>query len=411
MKIVYLLHFYQPDFQFKEVLEEVYTNSYSKIFKIVENSPHAKIVINITSSTIELFNNNYHVGNIIEDLKRLYKLGKVEFTATSLAHVLLSHSTLNQALRQVDLDVGKKSWYLGIPKEEFKILFPPEVSVNDQVFQVARNSNLEGLIVPHSIFKNFSENRNELIKKDLKVFVRSLKLSRMFESPEVTSLIKLRGLLDKSDLDKNKTYIVAHDAEILGYQNKDESKMNFFEQLLNSDEFQFTTFKEELKVSNFKKDRSKIYAGTWEKLLINDEWIDVHWKNKKNQIHKYQWKMSELIVKTIEKLPDVNKKFDLQTHLDYCQYSCQYWWASSFPFWSTGIISHAAWTWLYLAYRVYNELVLIDKDRAISFIGRIEKYHMNINKHLAQYDLSKWHEKNISYYDNFIHPLKLKFEL
>src|SRR5476649_2404814 len=104
MKMIYLLHFYQPDFQFKQALEDVYYNSYKRIFDIVDKSPNAKIQINITASTIEIFN-NYGIGTLIDDLKYLYKKGKVEFTATSLAHVLLSNSTLEQALRQVSLDI------------------------------------------------------------------------------------------------------------------------------------------------------------------------------------------------------------------------------------------------------------------------------------------------------------------
>lgn len=408
MRIIYLLHFYQPDFQFKQVLEDVYTKSYTPIFNAIERTPNAKIVINITASTIEMFN-NYSVGTLIKDLKRLYNKGKIEFTATSMAHVLLSHASEEQALRQIDLDLGKKAWYLDVPRENFKVLFPPELSFNDQLLKVIKKSELNSMVVPHSIFKNFDEENNKLKKQNINIFVRSLKLSRIFESPEVVTLNKLDELINKYEFKDDKTYLIAHDAEILGYQN--ESKLDFFKEVLNSSKFELTTFSEELEKNDFEKLSSKLYPGTWEKLLIDNEWVDIHWKNPKNQIHKFQWKLSEIVIKNIEKFPEINIKFELQTHLDYCQYSCQYWWASSYPFWSSGIISHAAWTWLYLAYRVYFELMKISKPRAISFIAKVEKYYMNIIKHLAQYDLSKWHEKNISYYDNFIHPLKLKYEL
>ena len=247
------------------------------------------------------------------------------------------------------------------------------------------------------------------MKSGLKIFVRSLKLSRMLESPEVKTMEQFHSEFKKNKLKNNGFYIVAHDAEILGRQNPE--KIEMFCELLKDKKIKFQTFSDIIDKKDFKILKSKLLPGTWEKLPINGEWLDVHWKNPKNKIHKYQWKLSQLIVKNIENFPEINKRLDLQTHLDYCQYSCQYWWASSYPFWSPGIVSHAAWNWLYLGYKVYYELYVFDKKAASSFKKRVEINYMSIIKDLADYDLTKWHEKNIHYYDQFIHPLKLKYEL
>jgi len=408
MNIIYLLHFYQPDFQFKQALEDVYYNSYKKIFEAVDRSKNGKIVINITASTIEMLN-NYGVGNIIQDLKDLYSKGKVEFTATSLAHVLLSHSSHEQALRQVKLDIDKKAWYLNVPREKIQVLFPPELSINNQVLEIARELDLKAVISSHSSIKNFNEDDNKLMKSGLKMFVRSLKLSRILESPEIKEMDKFYEVFHEEGLKDDNFYLVAHDAEILGRQNPE--KIEMFGKLLNDPKIHFSTFEEELNKSDLSILKKKLLPGTWEKLPIHTEYVDVHWKNPNNKVHKYQWKLSELIVKNIENFPEINKRLELQTHLDYCQYSCQYWWASSYPFWSPGIVSHAAWTWLYLGYRVYYELSPLDKKAADIFKKRVEKFYMYIIKELANYDITKWHEKNIHYYDQFIHPLKLKYEV
>ncbi len=408
MELIYLLHFYQPDFQFREILEEVYNKSYKKVFKIIKDSPNAKIAINITASTIEKIN-NYNAGDIIRDLKSLYKTGRVEFTATSLAHVLLSEATYEQALRQIKLDIEKKSYFLDIPEKEFKVLFPPELSINPQVLKLAKNLGIEGLIVSHNSIENFKEGDTTLLNSNQKIFVRSLKVSRMLESENTMTSEEFLNIFQEQGLETNGLYLAAHDVEIIGFRF--EKKLKLFKEILNNPKIKLVSFDQILKMNKFKSYNGKLLQGTWEKILINDELSDVHWNNPENKIHKYQWKLSNLIINQIEKFPEINTKSELQIHLDYIQYSCQYWWASSYPYWSAGIISNAAWSWLYLAYKVYYALKMIDKEKAERFINQAKQNYMRLIETLTEYDITKWHEKNIHYYDQNIHSLKLSYKL
>src|SRR5690606_38540142 len=127
-------------------------------------------------------------------------------------------------------------------------------SVNEQVVQVSKLLNLEALLVSHNSINNFDEASNLFNYNDTKIYVRSLVLSRMLESLEINKITQFYNKLEEYNIDQNGTYVVAHDAEILGYESKE--KLEFFEQLLKSKDIKFLSFKDGMADKSSKKIQS-----------------------------------------------------------------------------------------------------------------------------------------------------------
>jgi hypothetical protein len=405
MNLIYVLHLYQPPFQFKEVLEKVYNYSYLPIFEAIKASPKAKISINITGSTLELFQ-KYSVGNIIQDLKDLYKSGKVEFITTSFSHTLLPYASETQLERQIELNIKTLKKLLNLEENELNILFPPEFNIDQKSIDFVKTLGIKEVFISQNSIDNFKEEKNKLSQNGINFFVRSTKVSRLLENINISSSKDFWGKIDELGLDKNGTYFALHDAEVLGFSFP--HKTDFFKEILNDPQIELHTFKEESKKDNFAPYLKNIKHASWERMEINGKNINPHWKNPENKVHIFQWKLSNLVIDYVEELTKIGADTSYFQHeLDTIQYSCQYWWASSYPFWSPGIVSHAAWSWLRLAHDISN----IDEVKDPKFLVTAKKYYKNIMSALAQYDTSDWASGNIRYYDKYVHEKKLKCEI
>lgn len=404
MKLLYVLHFYQPDFQFTHTLEHVYRESYKEIFETVKQSPHAKIVINITGSTIKIFQ-RWGVGKLSDDLRELYKTGRVEFTATAFAHALLHYTSPEQSRRQIQRDIDTLKECIGIDLC-CNYLYSPEMFVSEKVIALAKEMNMKGLFISRNSLPTPLKNKNVFRHNDLILIRRNTNISRLCEGSGIYTYDDLKEALRQREFDQNRPMVIVHDAEIIGHHFF--QKKEFFKQMMNSSDINWCSIDEFMTGEQIYR-ISKINQASWEQMPIHGKLIDPHWNNPKNAVHQAMWNLTNYVVKHVESLKGKSKQFDqLQDALDYIQYSCQYWWASSFPYWSAEIVVNTMWKWFKLNADIYRALKQAKNPDADQFIKKAQTLIFKVLQTLAKYEAKGWHTKNIAYYDNHIHPKKLK---
>ena len=404
MKLLYLLHFYQPDFQFTHTLENVYKDSYQKIFEILNNSPSAKIIVNITGSTLKLYQ-RWGIGALPEDLRGLYKQGKIEFTATAFAHALLHFASPLQAERQVTKHIETLREMID-PSIECKYLYSPEMYVSDKVVNLAKQLQLKGVLVSRNSLPTPLKNKNIFQHKGLCLVRRNTNISRFCENHGVFSLHQLYDAIKKHDFDPLRPMAIVHDAEIIGHHF--EKKVDLFRELMRASDISWLGLDDFIRCCQ-EHNISTIKEASWEQMPIRGKVIDPHWNNPKNVVHKAMWEVTNYVVETVESLKDKSKAYSqLQEALDYIQYSCQYWWASSYPYWSAEIVVNTMWRWFKLNADIYRALKAIKAPNADTFLRKSQALIFKVLQNLAKYEAIGWHVKNIAYYDKYILPKKKK---
>ncbi|GIW59252.1 MAG: hypothetical protein KatS3mg087_0318 [Patescibacteria group bacterium] len=403
MKLLYLLHFYQPDFQFFHTLEHVYKSSYKEIFRIVKNSPNGKIVVNITGSTLKLFE-RWGVGELSKDLQELYNLNKIEFTATAFTHALLNYTSPTQTIRQITRDITTLREMID-PSIQPQFLYPPEMFVSPKVVEAAKACGLKGVFIstnslpkPHKFKSAFSYSNVTLLR-------RNTNISRWCENHGIFSRSQLDKVIKEHNFDINRPMVITHDAEIIGHHFKDKIKL--FEELMNDPQIEWYHTHDFIDINEVQAINT-LHEASWEKMPVRGKEIDPHWRNDKNLVHKAMWELTDTVVETIESLQNSPQYAKLQDQLDYIQYSCQYWWASSYPFWSAEIVVNTMWRWFKLNAEVYQVMKKQKDIRADIFLRKTQQLIFKILNKLATYEAKSWHTKNIAYYDKYLLPMKKK---
>lgn len=403
MKLLYLLHFYQPDFQFFHTLQHVYNESYKEIFRVIREAPKAKIVVNINGASLKLFE-RWGVGKLPQDLKELYNLGKIEFTATSFTHALLNYTSPTQTIRQITRDITTKREMIDMTINP-QFLYPPEMFVSNKVVEAARSCGLKGVFIssnslpkPHKFKTVFSYN-------DMCLLRRNTNISRWCENHGIFSRQELDIVMKEHNFETDRPMVITHDAEIIGHHFKD--KIVLFEELMNDPSITWchtTDFIDHIEPQKIQT----LHEASWEKMPIRGKEIDPHWRNPKNNVHTAMWALTEYVVDTIESLQNNPQYNKIQDQLDYIQYSCQYWWASSYPFWSAEIVVNTMWRWFKLNAEVYQIMKKSGDKRADDFLKHTQNLLYKVLNKLATYEAKGWHTKNIAYYDKYLLPMKKK---
>ncbi len=389
---------YQPDFQSSDVLRKVLEESYLQIADLLKTYPEYKVTLNITGSTYQIYN-KYGVANLAELFRPFYERGQIVFTTTSLAHLIMPLTSDAQFERQVKLNNDKLSEFL---EEEVnpEIFFFPELFVDNKSLQKLKALNVKTAVVSENSLK--SANKAIDFAKHpsgLNLIVRSTLASRAFENRSVTSFDELSKILT----DENRTYNVVHDGEIFGH--KFPEKIGFIKNLLESKKVDFVHFDESSETIVPISD-NEFDTASWEQISYNGEKVDPHWKNPFNEVHTLQWELTNLVVNKIEELSNLGVDVTrFQGQIDYIQYSCQYWWASSLPYWNTGFVVYAAWNWVRLSHELRTANINMDLK---PFIKDVDSVFSKLISTLADYDSSGWKLKNIEYFDVNILPLRAK---
>lgn len=112
MRWAHFLHLYQPHDQHPGILEKIVNESYRPLLKGFLRNPKTKITININAVLTEmLYMHGYR--DVIEDLKILVELNRVELTGSAKYHAFLPLIPLQEVKRQIQLNYETNAQYFG----------------------------------------------------------------------------------------------------------------------------------------------------------------------------------------------------------------------------------------------------------------------------------------------------------
>lgn len=338
-----LLHIYQPPGQKKEITQKVAKESYLRIIEILKKRPSVKISLNINASLTEQLP-KAGLSSMIDDLKVLASRGQVEFTGSAKYHVILALLPENEVIRQIELNNQTNKKFFGKLWQPTGF-FIPELCYSKKVASIIKALGFKWIVLDEIAYNgkfNKVKFEKKYIIKDigLPVFFRNARISNLFFTAEAKNIHDFFRIL-KEDGRSQKYLLTALDGENLGHHQKEMDEL--YEQILDTKKIIAINFSDLLKIYKQQEEISPL-PSSWssrEEELKRKVFYPL-WKNPKNEIHRKQWQLTNLVIKEVTKRkgdPDyrlARKKLDQALHSD------QYWWASANPWWSVEIIENGA---------------------------------------------------------------------
>ncbi len=339
-----LFHIYQPPGQKKEITQKVARESYLRIIEILKKHPKTKISLNINASLTEQLP-KAGLSSMIDELLPLVRRGQVEFTGSAKYHVILALLPESEIIRQIKLNDETNKKYFGNLWRPTGF-FIPELCYSKKVAKILKKLGFQWLVLDEIAY-NGKFNKVKFDKKyfikdiDLPVFFRNTRISNLFFTAEAKTVSDFFRIL-KEDNRSNKYLLTALDGENLGHHQKEMDEL--YEQLLDTGKFDCITFSELLQIKNLKSKIIDPLPSSWssrEEDIKRKVYYPL-WKNPKNQIHRKQWQLTNLVIKTVRQ-HEKDQNFRIaREKLDQALHSDQYWWASANPWWSVEIIENGA---------------------------------------------------------------------
>ena len=341
------LHIYQPPTQKPIWIKRIADESYRKIFAELKRAPQVKITLNINGILCELLEKN-HCQDVINDIRFLAKRGQIELTGSAKYHAFLPLLPQSEIVRQIKLNEETLKKYFGSvgPLRGF---FPPEMAYSKKVAAVAKKMGYQYILVDELAFpqlqikKIYQESQIKTDRiyeiknlKDFFVFFRERNFSFRILSAQIgTVSILLRELGDR--LSKKEYLFTAMDGETFGHHRPGLEKLLFE---ISTDPRLETVTISELISSFSQREKVEPRDSTWALVpadLAKKEPFS-RWASPKNKIQAWQWQLTRLALKAVERTK--NKK--ARNLLDAALHSDQYWWASARPWWSLEMIERGA---------------------------------------------------------------------
>ena len=342
------LHIYQPPTQKPFWVKKIANESYRKIVAGLLKNPKAKLTLNINAVLVELLKRD-GCFDVVLGIRKLAERGQIEFTDTAKYHAFLPLLPESEIIRQIKLNHVTNKKYFG-PAYKPVGLFPTEMGYAPKLAQVAKKLGYKWMIVDELAHPNHKDiDRDTLyhLKGDpnLFFFFRERDISFRILSAQVgISVFSGRMLVDLlgSRL-KTKNYMVtAMDGETFGHHRPGLEQLLF--DLYKVPEIQSvklsdlpTLFSKRAPVTP----RPSSWALMHKDIERNTPYS--RWDDAGNPIHRAQWQLTYLAIKSVNNLKPASKAYaKARTSLDRSLHSDQYWWASASPWWSIEMMEAGA---------------------------------------------------------------------
>jgi hypothetical protein len=357
MKLVTLLHFYQPPNQQEDILLRIVKESYLPVTRGLLEIPEAKVAVNISGCLTEMLVAS-GFEEVLENLKKLASRGQVEFTGSAKFHALLPLLPQEEIERQITQNYETNSKYFGELYSPVGF-FPPEMAVSQKLLETIAKLGYKWVAVPQLGYPD-GEPAADRMYKDAQtgmfIVFRNRRISSLILSAVSHSSDNL--VEETKDLhNRDKYWVGVMDAETFGHHRIGHEKFLF--DVLKNSFFDSCTVLELLDPANglpVSVLKSGIRPCTW----TNEEqdfWLDkektkktsdrsfILWKDPQNPIHTLQWQLAELAINEVHSYKNKSAANYLQARdrLDRALSSDQYWWASAKPWWSLEMLEQGAY--------------------------------------------------------------------
>jgi len=367
MIFAHFLHMYQPFDQYPGTLEKIVNESYRPLMRGFLKTEKTKVTININAVLTELLF-KYGYRDVLEDLKILVEMGRVELTGSAKYHAFLPLLPASEVERQIALNHETNTRYLGKAFNP-KGFFSPEMGYSPKVAEIAKKMGYEWLLADETSVEHIKDpSDNSAIYQieglGIDVYFREKAPSNLIMGALVRSAESLKKAMGKR-LDSDSYVVTAMDAETFGHHRPgledelfDVMASKDFDNVLISDLQKFYTKRIEI----MPKD------STWASSIkdVQDGNPFNLWFDKHNDIHKLEWEFVSLVIRVVndsdysdEKYPQLLQEFkkyedltddekrkeynkqkwiEARDLLDKALNSDPMWWSSAKPWWSLEMI-------------------------------------------------------------------------
>ena len=354
--VAFVLHIYQPPTQTPTILKQIIKESYQPLFETITNNPDTKITFNINGSLIELLD-LYHESNLLDIIRSLVINKQIDLIGSSCYHAILPLIPQEEITRQIKLNEEISHKFLGKGIYKPKGFWLPEMAYEYGVVEPLIAENFEWTVISSVATpdKELPDNYIPFIKPNFKIYFRNDLLSNLisFKNPTVEEFYnELKGLKNP---EKDDYYVIlAMDGETYGHHIKGLIE-EFLEPLLtkiiqdpNAKLIKVAEipdyFSEERKVNPL--------PSTWS-TTAEDLQQGVPfplWSDPNNRIHNLQLTVmnhalylvgkAQRYINNKQNQPEeiVTRYENARTWLDKGLHSCQLWWASGRPWYSSEMI-------------------------------------------------------------------------
>lgn len=340
------LHIYQPSNQMPDILERIVNESYREIIKGLKKNPSAKITLNINGALSEMLMKNGYC-DIINDLKWLAQKGQIEFTESAKYHTFLPLLPETEIRRQIKLNHHTNRRIFGPPYHPMGF-FPPELAVSPKVIKVVAKMGYKWILADEIAYSGkigvLSYDRIYKVSgfPDFKIFFRERRMSELILGAIVRSEKTMLEAMGDRVKQENQYLLTAMDGETFGHHRPGLEKLLL--EIYRSDKYEKITVSELLK-HIVQIESVNPLASTWsateEDLALGRQFVS--WQDPKNKIHIWQWQLTRLAIKAVNKLDKKSKSYrQARKKLDRALQSDHCWWASAKPWWSLEMIEGGA---------------------------------------------------------------------
>ena len=347
----FLFHIYQPPVQIPLVVKQIVSESYRPILDALRDHTEAKITLNINGTLTEQLH-DFGYNDIIEGIATLASKGQIEFTGSAKFHPLLPLIPELEIKRQIKLNEETNTQFFG---DVFKPkgFFPPEMAISESVVSAVQQMGYEWVIMsgiantlPEFPTKNITQHPN-----GLKFIFRDDYISIDCAFDKINTVEEFIRRLYYKHNSEDYYVVIAMDGETFGHHVKhaiDNFLIPLFKAVPNRDDVKICTVSEI--VDRFPEGESQNpRESSWSTMPydISHNVPFPLWSDPNNQIHieqhrffMYALTLIHLSYKYRESMDAERKSIydNARNLLDRGIHSCQQWWASKRPWYSTDMI-------------------------------------------------------------------------
>ena len=347
----FLFHIYQPPVQIPLVVKQIVSESYRPILDALRDHTEAKITLNINGTLTEQLH-DFGYNDIIEGIATLASKGQIEFTGSAKFHPLLPLIPELEIKRQIKLNEETNTQFFG---DVFKPkgFFPPEMAISESVINAVQQMGYEWVIMsgiantlPEFPTTNISQHPN-----GLKFIFRDDYISIDCAFDKINTVEEFIKRLYYKHNSEDYYVVIAMDGETFGHHVKhaiDNFLIPLFKAVPNRDDVKICTVSEI--IDRFPEGVSQNPRESSWSTMPYDIAHNVPfplWSDPNNQIHieqhrffMYALTLIHLSYKYRESMDAERKSIydNARNLLDRGIHSCQQWWASKRPWYSTDMI-------------------------------------------------------------------------
>lgn len=329
--IGFLLHFYQPPWQFEHILRQIAAECYYPLLEMILSHSGARFTANINFSLVELLK-RHDLEKLLVLFGRAIKEGKIELTGSGAYHPILPLLEKDETNRQIILN--KK----GLEREGLRVgagFFPPEMAFSPQIASALKFCGYNWTITEDIPFcAKYGYAPFEFIPEtdSLPVILRSHFWSSMIAFRKIPGSIfeSIDSGFGQWVNGGHGYLIVGMDAETFGHHHKGYIKdlREFLDDMAAKGPGRGYVLEKISEIcASFPKKPLEVPSGSWS-TSYEDAKNNIPfplWDHPQNPVHHLLWKLTRTVVRHKDHMTS-----ECRLILDRALNSCQFWWASLF---------------------------------------------------------------------------------